>query len=72
VVAAELGDPEWAVDPRFLTNADHAANKDTIIGLISDIMRRQPSANWQARLDAAGVPCAPINDLSAATGEPTC
>ena len=69
-LATEMGHPEWATDPRFVTNADRAANKDTIIGLISDIMRQQPSAHWQARLDAIGVPCAPINDLSDLLGNP--
>jgi formyl-CoA transferase len=27
-------------------------------------MRTQPSAFWEARFEAAGVPCAPINDMS--------
>ena len=63
-LAAELGHPEWATDKRFLTNADRAANKDLIIGWISDIMRLKPSAHWQSRLDTLGIPCAPINDLS--------
>ncbi len=69
-LAAELGHPEWATDARFLTNADRAGNKDLIIGLISDIMRLKSSAHWQQRLDAIGVPCAPINDLSDLLGNP--
>lgn len=63
-MAAELGHPEWAQDPRYATNAARAGNKEEIIGLISDIMRTQPSAFWEARFEAAGVPCAPINDMS--------
>ena len=66
----ELGHPEWAADPRFVTNADRAGNKDVIIGLISDIMRKRPSSHWQERLDAIGIPCAPINDLSDLLGNP--
>jgi crotonobetainyl-CoA:carnitine CoA-transferase CaiB-like acyl-CoA transferase len=63
-MAAELGHPEWAENPRYATNAARAGNKEEIIGLISDIMRTQPSAFWEARFEAAGVPCAPINDMS--------
>ena len=69
-LATELGHPEWAADPRFVTNADRAGNKDVIIGLISDIMRKRPSSHWQERLDAIGIPCAPINDLSDLLGNP--
>ncbi len=63
-MAAELGHPEWAQDPRYATNAARAGNKDEIIGMISAIMQTQPSAFWEERFEAAGVPCAPINDMS--------
>ena len=69
-LVAELGHPEWATDKRFLTNADRAANKDLIIGWISEVMRGKPSAHWQERLDTLGIPCAPINDLSDLAGNP--
>jgi crotonobetainyl-CoA:carnitine CoA-transferase CaiB-like acyl-CoA transferase len=62
-LAAELGHPEWASDPRYATNAARAGNKEEIIGLISAIMTQQPSAHWEARFEAIGVPCAPINDM---------
>ena len=32
--------------------------------MISAIMVTQPSAFWEERFEAAGVPCAPINDMS--------
>lgn len=63
-MAAELGHPEWAGDPRYATNAARAGNKDELIGLISAIMTQKPSAHWEARFEAIGVPCAPINDMS--------
>jgi len=63
-MATELGHPEWAQDPRFATNAARAANKDEIIGLISDIMTQKPSAHWEERFEAIGIPCAPINDMA--------
>jgi len=62
-LAAELGHGEWADDPRFRTNRDRQANKDTLIAMIVEIVRQRPCAHWVARLEAVGVPCAPINDL---------
>jgi crotonobetainyl-CoA:carnitine CoA-transferase CaiB-like acyl-CoA transferase len=63
-LAAEVGHAEWAEDPRYKTNADRHANKDTLIPQVRDIMRRHPSETWVARLEKVGVPCAAINDMS--------
>jgi crotonobetainyl-CoA:carnitine CoA-transferase CaiB-like acyl-CoA transferase len=63
-LALELGRPEWVEDARFRTNADRHANKDVLIPMVEEIMRRQPGAAWVARLEKAGVPCAPINDMT--------
>jgi crotonobetainyl-CoA:carnitine CoA-transferase CaiB-like acyl-CoA transferase len=63
-LATELGHPEWAKDERFAANAGRQVNKDLIIGWISEIMMTKPSAHWQGRFDALGIPAAPINDLS--------
>jgi crotonobetainyl-CoA:carnitine CoA-transferase CaiB-like acyl-CoA transferase len=60
----ELGHPEWATDKRYKTNADRFANKDELVAAVTDIMRRRPSAEWVERLQKAGVPCAPINDIA--------
>ena len=69
-LAAELGHPEWAADARYATNAARAANKDEIIGLIGAVMRTRPSAHWSAVFAAAGVPAAPINDMSVLLDDP--
>jgi crotonobetainyl-CoA:carnitine CoA-transferase CaiB-like acyl-CoA transferase len=62
--AVEVGHPEWAEDPRYKTNADRHANKDGLLAAVREIMRQHPSEVWVERLEKAGVPCAPINDLS--------
>jgi crotonobetainyl-CoA:carnitine CoA-transferase CaiB-like acyl-CoA transferase len=62
--ARALGHPEWASDARYRTNADRHANKATLIALVEEIMRRETSEAWVARLEEAGVPCAAINDLA--------
>jgi crotonobetainyl-CoA:carnitine CoA-transferase CaiB-like acyl-CoA transferase len=62
-LVGELGHPEWANDPRFRTNPDRFAHKEVLIPMIEEIVRERPRAHWIERLEAVGVPCAPINDL---------
>jgi crotonobetainyl-CoA:carnitine CoA-transferase CaiB-like acyl-CoA transferase len=69
-LAAEVGHPEWAADPRYRTNADRHANKATLIPAVADIMARETSAAWEARLTKAGVPCSAINDMRGMRAHP--
>jgi crotonobetainyl-CoA:carnitine CoA-transferase CaiB-like acyl-CoA transferase len=62
-LAGALGRPEWADDPRFLTNPDRVKNRETINGMIQEILRTKPRAHWIALLDTASVPCAPLQTL---------
>jgi crotonobetainyl-CoA:carnitine CoA-transferase CaiB-like acyl-CoA transferase len=68
--AREVGHPEWAEDARYRTNPDRHANRDTLIPMVRDIMRRDSRATWVERLQKAGVPCAPINDMSSLKDNP--
>ncbi len=58
------GRPELADDPRFRTNPDRVRNRETLLPLVHDIVRRRASADWLASLEAAGVPCGPINTIA--------
>jgi len=40
-----------------------AERRDLLLGMIADIMARQPRAYWSERLDAAGVPNGPLNSV---------
>ena len=67
-LAAALGHAEWAADPRFVTNVERQANRVELVGLIEGILRARPKGEWLDRLEAAGVPCAPIQTLPEALG----
>jgi crotonobetainyl-CoA:carnitine CoA-transferase CaiB-like acyl-CoA transferase len=67
-LAAALGRPEWAADPRFATNAARVANKLTLLPEIERILLTRTKGEWIDVLDAAGVPCAPIHTLPEAVG----
>jgi len=69
-LARALGKPEWSVDERFKTNPLRLANKAALIPEIQSIIRQASSAHWVEHLEAAGVPCAPVQDLADVAAEP--
>jgi crotonobetainyl-CoA:carnitine CoA-transferase CaiB-like acyl-CoA transferase len=65
-----LGEPGWASEERFATNAQRIRNIEQLSALL-----RERFAGWRrdgliAALDAAGVPCGPINNVAEVFDEP--
>jgi len=58
-----LGSPELAVDPRFATNGDRVERRTTLRGILAAHFVERGTREWLAALDAAEIPCAPINDV---------
>jgi crotonobetainyl-CoA:carnitine CoA-transferase CaiB-like acyl-CoA transferase len=58
-----IGAPEVAKDPRFATNGDRVEHRDELQPLLAERIAQRPSAEWLRALDAADVPCGPINDI---------
>jgi crotonobetainyl-CoA:carnitine CoA-transferase CaiB-like acyl-CoA transferase len=69
-LAKTLGHPEWSSDPRYRTNADRQVNKQQLLSGIEDVLKTQPAPHWLEVLEAAGIPCAPINTLPEVLAEP--
>jgi len=67
---AEAGVPHLACDARYRRNADRVRNREALIGELEAVMRARPVAFWVEQLDAAGVPCGPINDIAHALADP--
>jgi crotonobetainyl-CoA:carnitine CoA-transferase CaiB-like acyl-CoA transferase len=61
--AKVLGHPEWATDPRFATSAQRVRNRAELVPLIASVMCTKSRAHWLTALEAAGVPCSPVNDI---------
>jgi formyl-CoA transferase len=64
------GVPGLAVDGRYARNADRVRHRDTLVPALSALVRARPLAFWLEALDAAGVPCGPINDIAQALADP--
>lgn len=64
------GRGEWADDPRFSTNAARVANRAVLVPMIRQVTVFRDTAEWVAALEAAGVPCGPVNDLAQVFADP--
>ncbi|HBC54857.1 MAG TPA: carnitine dehydratase, partial [Alphaproteobacteria bacterium] len=58
--------PEWLDDPRFATTELRDLNIDERLSLTQSVLIERTTDDWMARLEAEGVPCAPVltrNDM---------
>lgn len=67
---AAMGMGEQAVDPRYTRNADRLANIEPLYEAIEAAMGDMTTAEIVAKLDAAAVPCGPINDIGQILEDP--
>ncbi|NBU96030.1 MAG: CoA transferase, partial [Actinobacteria bacterium] len=59
-----LGLDGIADDPRFALNADRTANRDELHPILVDALSRWSADDLFNELNAAGVPCGPINSIA--------
>jgi crotonobetainyl-CoA:carnitine CoA-transferase CaiB-like acyl-CoA transferase len=64
------GKSELADDARFATNGKRVANRAELTRILSEIMVKRSMREWLDALEAAGVPCGPINSLEQVFAEP--
>ena len=67
---AVAGHPEWASDARFATNANRVRHRGVLVPLLTATMLTRSKADWLAALEAAKVPCGPINNLAEVFADP--
>ncbi|MCA8339526.1 CaiB/BaiF CoA transferase family protein [Burkholderia multivorans] len=58
------GRPELADDERFATNPARVRHRDTLAPILAEMVKTRSKTAWIDALEAAGVPCGPINDLA--------
>jgi crotonobetainyl-CoA:carnitine CoA-transferase CaiB-like acyl-CoA transferase len=59
-----LGNPEWASDPKFATNAARLQNRAEIDELIGARIAEHTREFWKEHLDACGIPNAPVQTVA--------
>lgn len=69
-LADTLGRSDWTQDERFATNRARLLNKQALFAQLMPLLRERPRADWIARFEAVGVPCAPIHTVPEALAHP--
>ncbi|OOG44601.1 CaiB/BaiF CoA-transferase family protein [Polaromonas sp. A23] len=67
---AVAGHPEWSADARFSSNSQRVANRAVLVPLLRQATVMRTSAEWISALEAAGVPCGPINRIDEVFADP--
>ena len=69
-LCAAMGMSDLANDPRFADNGARVRNRDELPPLLAASFITRSSKDWLAALDAAQVPCGPVNDVLSAFEQP--
>ena len=64
------GQPQIAQDNRFARNADRVRHRGVLVPVLAALMKARTRADWMTALEAAKVPCGPINDLAEVFADP--
>ena len=67
-LCAALGLP--GDDPRFASNDARTAHAEELAAVLEGVLLTAPVAHWLPRLEAAGVPCGPLNNIGQALANP--
>lgn len=65
-----IGLPQLAADERFATNPQRVRHRDLLVPQLADAFLERGRDEWLKLLDAAGVPCGPINTVDEAFADP--
>ena len=69
-LANGLGRPELAANPLFKTNTLRNQHQEALRAEIENVLRTESTEHWISVLEAAGVPCGPVNNVAQAIAHP--
>lgn len=69
-VVRVVGLPELCEDPRFATLALRAQHQTELAAVLERRLMTEPTAVWEERFTAAGIPCSAVQDLAQALADP--
>ncbi|HEX5726698.1 MAG TPA: CoA transferase [Longimicrobiaceae bacterium] len=67
---AAVGVDDLGDDPRYATNPGRVEHREELVAVLAERLRARPAAEWLARLEAAGVPCAPVQSVGEVLRDP--
>jgi len=69
-LAHALGRPDLAENPLFKTNSLRNEHQEALRAEIEAVLGKESTDYWIAALEAAGVPCGPVNNIAQAIAHP--
>ncbi|HEV7456679.1 MAG TPA: CoA transferase [Roseococcus sp.] len=57
------GREDWLAKPEWKTAEGRTRDRPALNAAIAEVTRQQPSEYWILKLEEAGIPCGPINDI---------
>ena len=69
-LAKALGRPDLSENPLFKTNPLRNQHQEALKAEIESVLREAGTDHWIAVLEAAGVPCGPVNNIAQALAHP--
>jgi crotonobetainyl-CoA:carnitine CoA-transferase CaiB-like acyl-CoA transferase len=69
-LCAAMGADDLAADERFATNPGRVEHRGQVVTALAARFRARPAAEWLAMMEAAGVPCAPVQTVGEALADP--
>ena len=65
-----LGESALADDERFATNAGRVRHRDVLVPMLQSAFVLRDRQTWLTVLEAAGIPCGPVNDIADVFADP--
>jgi formyl-CoA transferase len=69
-LCAVIGKWELVNDVRFALNSERVKHRDELTAILKQIFVMRTASDWLSALEAAGIPCGPINTLDKVFAEP--
>jgi crotonobetainyl-CoA:carnitine CoA-transferase CaiB-like acyl-CoA transferase len=69
-LCAAIGAEDLAADERFATNPGRVEHRDDVVTALAARFRARAAADWLRVMEAAGVPCAPLQTVGEALADP--
>jgi succinate--hydroxymethylglutarate CoA-transferase len=70
ILCERIGKPEWATDPKFISNSDRVKNRSDLETIIEQVTQTKTTQEWLEVFEGSGMPYAAINDIQTTLNHP--
>jgi len=70
VFCRAVGKEEWLEKPEWKTSEDRTKRRAEVNAAVAEVTSQQPSEYWIAKLEEAGIPCGPVNNIQEVFEDP--